>query len=145
MKRFLSFSDTTWKQYIEFLKLYLGMEEWFHDSNNKLEVINAWPQIAKVLWPLQHFFPKNSNTNGYNLPKMHGITKMQEYMMLFENGINFCGGPGESAHKQFIEIPGQRTQQRVTEFAQQTALQYYNMLISSYAAHDPQIRSNLYK
>jgi hypothetical protein len=25
------------------------MEEWFHDSNNKLEVLNARPQIAKVL------------------------------------------------------------------------------------------------
>ncbi len=66
-------------------------------------------------------------------------------MMLFRSGINFCGGPGESAHKQFIEITGQRTQQRVSEFAQQTALQYYNMLVSGYAAHDCQIRSNLYK
>jgi hypothetical protein len=49
MKRSLRFSDTKWKQYIEFLKLYLGMEEWFHDSNNKNEVFNAQPQIAKVL------------------------------------------------------------------------------------------------
>jgi hypothetical protein len=85
------------------------MEEWFHDSNNKLELINARPQIAKVLRSLQHFFPRNTNTNGYNLPKMHGITKMQEYMMLFGRGINFYGGPGESAHKQFNKIPGQRT------------------------------------
>jgi hypothetical protein len=51
-------------------------------------------------------FPRNTNTNGYNLPKMHGITKMQEYMKLFGSGINFYGGPGESAHKQFIKIPG---------------------------------------
>jgi hypothetical protein len=42
---------------------------------------------------------------------MHGITKMQEYVMLFGSEINFYGGPGESAHKQFIKIPGQRTQQ----------------------------------
>ncbi len=56
---------------------------------------------------------------------MHGITKMWEYMMLFGSGTNFYGGPGESAHKQFIKIPGQRTQRRVSEFAQQTALQYY--------------------
>ncbi len=65
--------------------------------------------------------------------------------MLFRSGINFYGGPGESAHKQFIKIPGQITQHRVSEFAQQTALQYYNMLVSGYAAHDCQIRSNLYK
>jgi hypothetical protein len=49
IKRSSKYSDTKWKQYIEFLKLYLCMEEWFHDSNNKLEVINARPQIAKVL------------------------------------------------------------------------------------------------
>jgi hypothetical protein len=57
------------------------MEEWFHDSNNKNEVINARPQIAKVLQSLQHFPPRNTNTNGYNLPKMHGIIKMQEYIL----------------------------------------------------------------
>ncbi len=66
-------------------------------------------------------------------------------MTLFGGGINFDGGPGESAHKQFIKIPGQRTQQRVGEFAQQTALQYYNMLVSRNAVHDCQIRFNLYK
>ncbi len=51
----------------------------------------------------------------------------------------------ENQHTQFNKIQGQRTKQRVSEFAQQTALQYYNMLVSSYAAHDCQIRSNLYK
>jgi hypothetical protein len=121
------------------------VEEWFHHSNNKLELINAPPQIAKVLRSLQHFSPRNKNTNGYNLPKIHGITEMQEFMMLFGRGINFYGEPGESAHKQFIKIPGQRTQQRVSEFAQQTALQYYNMLVSSYAAQVCQIRSNFNK
>ncbi len=66
-------------------------------------------------------------------------------MLLFGSGINFYGGPGESAYKQFIKIQRQRTQQRVSEFAQQTALQYYNMLVSGYAVHDCQIKSNLYK
>jgi hypothetical protein len=121
------------------------MEKCFHDSNNKLDVINAQPQIAKLLRSLQQFFPRNTNTNGYNLPKMHGIIKMQEYMRLFGSGINFYCGPEESAHKQFIKIPGQRTQQRVSEFAQQTALQCYSMLVSSYAAHDCTISTNLYK
>ncbi len=66
-------------------------------------------------------------------------------MTLFESGINFYCEPGESAHKKYIKIPGQRTQQRVSEFAQQIALQYYNMLVSGYAAHNWQIKSNLYK
>ena len=42
----------------------------------------------------------------------------------------------ESAHKQFIKIPGRRTQRRVSEFAPQTALQYHNMLVSGYAAEE---------
>ncbi len=66
-------------------------------------------------------------------------------MTLFGSGIILYGGPGESVHKQFIKIPGERTQQRVSEFAQQTALQYYNMLVSGYAVHDCQIKSNFYK
>ncbi len=82
--------------------------------------------------------------NGYTLPKMHGMTKMQEYIRLLGSGINFNGGPGESAHKQFIKIPGQRTQRRVQEFARQTALQYYNMLVSGNAAQDCLIESNHY-
>jgi hypothetical protein len=43
IKRSLKYSDAKWKQYIKFLKLYLCMEEWFHDSKNKLEVINTQP------------------------------------------------------------------------------------------------------
>jgi hypothetical protein len=68
MKRCLRLSDTKLKQYIKFLKLYLSMEDWFHDSNDKNEVINAQPEIATVLQSLQHFFTRNNNTNGYNLP-----------------------------------------------------------------------------
>jgi hypothetical protein len=79
------------------------MEEWFLDSNNKVEVINVQPQIANVLRSLQQSSPRNTNTNRYNLPKMYGFTKIQEYMMLFGSEINFCGGPGESAHKQFYQ------------------------------------------
>jgi hypothetical protein len=118
------------------------MEEWFQDANSKKEVRSAQEEIAKVLRSLQHFFPRMNNTNGYNLPKMYGMTKMQEYMKLFGSGINFYGGPGESAHKQFIKIPGQRTQRRVGEFAQQTALQYHDMLVSSYAAEECLIETN---
>jgi hypothetical protein len=61
---------------------------------------------------------------------------------LFGSGINFYGGPGESSHKQSIKIPGQRTQRRVSECAQQTALQYHNMLVSSYATKECLFETN---
>ncbi len=70
------------------------------------------------------------------------MTKMQEYMRLFGSGINFYSGPGESAHKQFIKIPGQRTQRRVSEFAQQTAFQYHDILLSGYAVEECTCESN---
>ena len=75
MQRSMGMSDDTWRKFKAFLKLYIGMEEWFHDSNNKAGVIGARSEIAKVLRSLKTFFPRLDTTNGYNLPKMRGMTK----------------------------------------------------------------------
>ena len=133
LKQALNLSDTRWRQFILFLKMYLAMEEWFHDSNEKEEVKQSRVEISKVLTSLQSFFPRDDLTNGYNIPKMHGMTKMQDYILLFGSGMNFYGGPGEAAHKTFVKSAGQKTQRRVSEFATQTANQYYNMMLTSYA------------
>jgi hypothetical protein len=77
-----------------FSKSYLAMEEWFHDSNDKDKVHNARDEIAKVLTSLQTKIPRSHHTNGYSIPKMHGMTKMQSYIKLFGSGMNFYGGPG---------------------------------------------------
>ncbi len=61
------------------------------------------------------------------------MTKMQSYIKLFGSGLNFYGGPGEAAHKTFVKSDGQKTQRRVSKFAQQTAHQYYYMMLSSCA------------
>ena len=68
------------------------------------------------------------NENGYNIPKLHGLTKVQYYMCLFGIAINFYGGPGEASHKSFVKAPGTKTQRRVGEFATQTAEQYYTIM-----------------
>jgi hypothetical protein len=47
--------------------------------------------------------------------------------------MNFYGGPGEAAHKTFVKSAGQKTQRRLRKFAQQTAHQYYNMMLSKHA------------
>ncbi len=52
----LHLSDVKWRKIIHFLKSYLAMEEWFHDSNDKDKVQNSRDEIAKVLTALQ-FFP----------------------------------------------------------------------------------------
>jgi hypothetical protein len=40
-------SQHRWKKFLEFLKLYLSMEEWFHYCNSKEEVANSRTMIAK--------------------------------------------------------------------------------------------------
>jgi hypothetical protein len=113
--------------------MYLAMEEWFHNCNDKDEVNVSRGEKSKVLIALQKFFPRSDHTNGYSIPKIHGMTKMQSYIKLFGSGMYFYGGPGEAAHKTFVKSAGQKTQRRVSKCAQQTAHQYYNMMLSSCA------------
>jgi hypothetical protein len=47
--------------------------------------------------------------------------------------MNFYGGLGEAAHKTFVKAAGQKTQRQLSEFAQQTAHQYYSMMLSIHA------------
>lgn len=90
-----------------------GLEEWFHsDERKKTEVVNAHRKIARVvLKTLQSLFPCGEGTNGYNIPKMHGmVNKMQLNMTLYGCAMNVFGGPGESSHRQFVKAPGLKTQ-----------------------------------
>jgi hypothetical protein len=89
LKTTLGLSDIQWRKFIHFLKSYLAMEEWFYDSNNKDEVNSSRGEISKVLTSLQKFFPRLEHTNGYRLPKMHGMTKMQYYKKRFGSGMIF--------------------------------------------------------
>ena len=117
----------SWK---EFLMLYLTltMEVWFHESNQKDGVHHAKPAISSTLTSLQLY---------YNLPKMQGMANMQDYVCLFRHAINFYGGPGETSHKSFVNVPGmKKTQRRIMcEFAKQTAGQYCNIMIVNKATN----------
>ncbi len=61
------------------------------------------------------------------------MTKMQSYIKLVGSGMNFYGVTDEAAHKTFVKSAGQKTQRWVSKFAQQTAHQYYNMMLSTHA------------
>jgi hypothetical protein len=129
----LGLSNIKQRKFIQFLKSYLAMEEWFHDSNDKDEVNSSRREKSKVITSLQKFFPRSEHTNDYRLPKMHGMTKMQSYIQRFGSGMNFYGGPSEAAHNKFLKSAVQKKQRRVGEFAQQTAHQYYNYMLSMHA------------
>lgn len=132
LKECLDMSLEEWKTFLWFMKQYLALEDWFHCANDKAEVILARRKIGKILKRMQTLFPRGEGTNGYNIPKMHGMAKMVDYICLFGSGINFFGGPGESSHKQFVKSPGLKTQRRVKEFASQVAKQHYHVMVSQH-------------
>jgi hypothetical protein len=41
LQKGLQYSQHKWAKWQKFLKLYLSMEEWFHNSNDKVDVDNA--------------------------------------------------------------------------------------------------------
>ncbi len=61
------------------------------------------------------------------------MTKFQSYIKKYGSAMTFYGGPGESAHNIFVKAPGQKTQRRVSEFAIQTANQYYDIMVTRHA------------
>jgi hypothetical protein len=58
LKTTLGLSDIQWRKFTHFLKSYVAMEEWFHDSNNKDEVNSSRGKISKVLTSLQKIIPQ---------------------------------------------------------------------------------------
>jgi hypothetical protein len=49
LQKGLQYSQHKWVKWLKFLKLYLSMEVWFHDSNDKVGGDNAKPLVGKVL------------------------------------------------------------------------------------------------
>jgi hypothetical protein len=73
LQKGFQYSQHKWVKWLKFLKLYLSMEEWFHNSNNKVEVDNAKLLIGEVLQTLQALFPREDKTNGYCTDKISTI------------------------------------------------------------------------
>ena len=81
-----------------------------HDCNKKRKVRNAANKlVSHVLRKVQKIFQR-SDGHGWNIPKMHGMMKMMEFIKLFGSGTNFYGGPGELYRKYFVKAPGDLTQ-----------------------------------
>jgi hypothetical protein len=102
LQKGLQYSSNKWVKWLKCLKFYLSMEEWFHDLNDKEAVNKARPLIGEVLKMVQSLFPREEKSNCYCIPKMHGMTKFQPYVKRYGSAINFYGGPGEAAHKYFV-------------------------------------------
>ena len=115
-------------EFCNFIKLYSSMEEWFHSSNPRSEVRESRLLIYTVLRLLKKAFSRQ-HVLGHNIPKLHGMTKMQHYICLFGSAMNFYGGLGESCHKYFGKAPGDNTERRVLEFARQITHRIYEWMV----------------
>jgi hypothetical protein len=69
LKNSLQLSDVKWRKFINFLRNYLAMEEWFHDSNAKVKVHNSRDEIVKVLTSFQFFFQDQMKQMDTAYPK----------------------------------------------------------------------------
>ena len=120
-------------EFIECIKLYLSMEEWFHTNNEMDEVDNATEMVEFVMDLITTSFPRVTG-KGYDIEKFHGLAKMHHYIQLYGCGINFFGGPGETSHQKFVKDMACNTQMRISEFTSQVAKRYYDSLLRDMAA-----------
>jgi len=74
----LNYTGPHWKNWLEFLKLYLSMEEWFHDARPKEEVCRSGEAVVMVMEDIQRYFPRSKDSHGYKIPKMHGLSTIRE-------------------------------------------------------------------
>jgi len=91
-------------QLTTFLKFYLSMETWFHDDNPKEKVRAAHIMIAQVIYMMIAMFPPGGN--GWNLPKLHGLTKVQNFIILFGCTANSTVVLGNAVINSLSKTPG---------------------------------------
>jgi hypothetical protein len=108
------------------------MEEWFHGTNLKEEVLASRTMISETIKLIQSVFPRISG-RGWKIPKLHGLTKFGTYMQRFGSASNFFGGIGESNHKRFVKDTGNNTQQRASCFSSQIAHRFYERMVCDIA------------
>jgi hypothetical protein len=66
------------------------MEEWFHESNLKEEVLASCLLVAQTIELMMSVFPRVAG-RGWKLPKVHGLTKFVMSMKSFGFASNFFG------------------------------------------------------
>ncbi len=69
------------------LKLYLSMEEWFHESNLREEVLASCPLVSQTVELMMSVFPRVAG-RGWKLPKVHGLTKFVMFLKSFGSASN---------------------------------------------------------
>ena len=88
----------TLKKFIKCLKLYLAFERWVTEPHRKSQVRRSYKVLGLLINLIKKCFPREDGW-GWNLPKMHALSRMPHYMMKFGSANNFSGQIGEWALK----------------------------------------------
>ncbi len=86
------------------LKLYLSMEEWFHEPNLKEEVMASRPLVAQTIQLMMSIFPRVAKC-GWKLPNFHGLTKFVMFTERFCFASTFFGVMVTPISKGLSKIP----------------------------------------
>jgi hypothetical protein len=84
---------------------------------------------------IQECFPRTDGW-GWNLPKMHALSKMPHYMLRFGSANNFSGQIGERALKGIVKDHAARTQRHPANFAEQCAIREFESNAIKYVMTD---------
>jgi len=117
------------------IKLYLAFEQWVNESHSIQEVIDGRGLLAHLIRLIKRCFPKDWGW-GWNLPKMHSLARMIDYMLKFGIAKNFSGQTGERALKSIVKDHAQQTQRRADKFTEQCAMREYEENVITYVYDD---------
>ena len=73
---------------------------------------------------------------GWNIPKMHALSKMPDTVLKFGSANNFSGQIGERALKGIVKDHASRTQRRADSFAEQCAQREYESNVVKFVMAD---------
>lgn len=137
MSKEMKLKKISLKKFIKCLKLYLAFERWVTEPHRKSQVRRSYKVLGLLINLIKKCFPREDGW-GWNLPKMHALSRMPHYMMKFGSANNFSGQIGERALKGIVKDHADRTQRRADKFAEQCAIREYECNVIEYVVKDLQ-------
>ena len=130
------------KRTLHCLKLYLSFERWITQPNPRSKVVKSKRLLGELTLLIQQCYPRIDGW-GWNIPKMHALSKMPDTVLKFGSANNFSGQIGERALKGIVKDHASRTQRRADSFAQQCAQREYESNVVRFVMADIHQNSGL--
>ena len=116
------------------IKLQLSFDKWVHDHNPINDVQNAQPIVSKMIGRIKECFPRNTG-NGWNIPKMHILSRMIPNMLRFGAAEVFSGQHGERFLMSAVKDVATNTRKQAPTYVQEIASRVWERGIINTAYH----------